>query len=82
MVKVTRRSKEPRKTEGPTVAAFGERDGTLTIRVLGEKERAPRSRFVVKAAGEGRAEISAAVAEVAKRIKVHATRPVVVTVLA
>ena len=81
MIKVNRRSKAARRTEGPSLGAFLTRTG-ITVRVIEDGERPTLPGATVRATGDAREAVSLAAEMVAERIKAYARKPIVITILA
>jgi hypothetical protein len=82
MFRTNKRSKTPRKVNGPRLGAFVTSSGEVTVRIVQAGERPTLPAATVLAVSGARAAVAAAAAIVAARIQAHATRPVTVTVLA
>jgi hypothetical protein len=74
------RSFVPKLTEGPSVGAFLNRDGTVTVREVAKGERPALPAATARATDDSRKAVARAAELVSDRVRRHATRPVVVTI--
>jgi hypothetical protein len=70
----------PRPTEGPSVGAYANRDGSVTVREVGPGEGTRLPGATVRASDDSRKAVARAAELVSDRVRRHATRPVVVTI--